>query len=65
MDKEVVTHVQGGEVFSFEVSNPITEIVVTSRDESFLLTTQGITDRKSGVSAITVGREVWGIYAIS
>ena len=58
MDKGVVAHVQVGEGFTCEVSNPITELGVTSRDETALLTIQGVTYRKFGVSSSTVSGEI-------
>ena len=33
MDERVVTHVKGDEIFSCMVSNPITDLIVTSCDE--------------------------------
>ena len=40
MDKGVVAHVRGGEGFSCEVSNRITELFVMSCDEAALLAIQ-------------------------
>ena len=40
MDEGVSTHVQGGRVFSYDVIYPITELVMTSRDEAALLAVQ-------------------------
>ena len=65
MYEGVVANMRGGEGFSCEVSDPITDLVVTSCDEAALLIVQGMTYRKFGVSAIKVGRKVWGIYAVS
>ena len=58
MDEGVVAHVRGGEGFYCEVSEPIAELVVTSRYEAVLLKVQGITDGSFGVATILVGREV-------
>ena len=52
---------RGGESFSGQVRNPITEIVLTLCDKTALLTVKGVSDRKGGVAAVTVVREVWEI----
>ena len=54
-------YVRGGERFSSQVHDPVTELVVTRRDKADPLTVKGMTDGKSGVAADTVMREVWGI----
>ena len=58
-------HVRGGESFSGRVCDPVMMIVVTRREKVAPLTVKGITDGKSGVTAVTVMREVWELYAIS
>ena len=63
--EEVVAHMQGGEGLAFKVSNPNKELVVTSNYEAALLTIKGTTDRKLGVVAITMRRDVWGIYSVA
>ena len=65
MDERLVVHIRGGEGFACEVSNPITELVVTSCDEAALVTTKGMKDRKFSVTEIAVRGEVWGIYAVA
>ena len=64
MHEGVVTHVQGGDQFPCEFSNPITELVATVSDEAALLKIQGMIDRKFGVVAITGSSEFWGIYSV-
>ena len=54
MDEGVIAHVRGDEGFSYKVSKPITEIVVTSRDEAALLAIQGRKNEKLGVAAVVV-----------
>ena len=50
----VVLHVVGGDGFTSQVCYPITELVVTRRDKAAIFTVKGVTDRKLGLSAITV-----------
>ena len=50
----------GGESFHGQICNPITEIVVTRRDEAAPLTVEGVVNRKIGVTAVTEIGEVWG-----
>ena len=38
----VVTHVRGGEDIACKVSDPVTELVVTRRDEAPLLAVEGL-----------------------
>ena len=65
MDEGVVTHVLEGEVFAFEVSKPITELVVKSNDDAALLTIQGVKYGKFGVAAITGSWEICRLYAVA
>ena len=64
VDEGVSAHVWWGEGFACKASDPITELVMASRDEAALLKIQGVTYGKFGVTTITVNWEVWGIYAI-
>ena len=57
-------HVGGGEGFVCQVCYPVTELVVTRRDEAALFTVKGVTDRELGLAAITVCWEVRGLEAI-
>ena len=55
----------GGEGFSSQVCYPVTEIVVTCRDEAALFIVKGLTDRKLGLAAITVCGQVREIKSIT
>ena len=44
-DFGVVTHMRGGGGLYCNVGDPITELVVTRRDEASLFVVQGVTDR--------------------
>ena len=65
MDEGVVAHMQGGESFACQVSDPITEIIVAIRDEDALLTIQGVTHENFGVASITKSWEVCSIYDLA
>ena len=52
---------RGGEIFTGQVRDPITELVVTRCDKSATLTVKVMANGKGGVTAVTVMREVWGI----
>ena len=52
---------RGGEYFSGQVSNPVTEIVLTRHDNTAPLALEGMSDRKGRVAAVKVVREVLGI----
>ena len=52
---------RAGEIFSSQVCDPVTKLVVTLRDKSFPLTVKGISDIEGGVAAVAVVREFWGI----
>ena len=58
-DEEVVAHVRRGEIFSGQVRNPVTGLVVTHRDKADPLAVKGTANGESGVAAVTVVREVW------
>ena len=52
---------QGGESFSFQVRDTVTDLVMTGRDKAALLKIQGVENRKVGVAAVTVMGKIWGI----
>ena len=52
---------RGGEIFSGQVLNPVTELVVMRHDKAAPLTVEGVVYRKGGVASIVVTGEVWGI----
>ena len=54
----------GSEGFSGQVCYPVTELVVTRRDEADLFAVKGVTDGELGLAAITVCWEVQGIKTI-
>ena len=60
-DEGVIVHMRGGEIFSGQVCNPLTDLIVTRRDKAALLTVEGLAYSKGGVAAVTLTGEVWGI----
>ena len=52
---------RGGEIFTVQVLDPVTEFVVTRRDKDTLLTVKVMADREGGVADVAVVREVWEI----
>ena len=52
---------RGGEIFAGQVRDPVTERVVTRRDKAAPITVKVRVYGKSGVAAVTVTREVWGL----
>ena len=50
---------RGVESFTSQVCDPVIELVVTLRDKADPLTVKGMVDRKGGVAAVGVMREVW------
>ena len=46
-----------------QVCYPITELIVTRRDEAALFTVMGVTDGKPRLTPLVMGREVWGAPA--
>ena len=61
----VVAYVRGGECPARQICNPITELIVTRRDEATPLAVEGVANGKPGVAAAVVFMEVWGIEAIA
>ena len=51
----------GSEVFSVQVCDPVSELVMTCRDESAPIAIKGMENGKFGILAVTVFGEVWGI----
>ena len=64
MDQRVVVHMQRGGGFACEVSDPITELIVTNRDEAALLAIQGVINEKLGVAAVAVIWEACKLYDV-
>ena len=50
---------RGGESFSGQVRNPVTELLRMRCDEAALLTIEAVENRKVGVVAVTLMGEVW------
>ena len=61
----VVGHVRGGEGPSWKVGDPITEIVVTRRDEAALISVQGVEDCEVRPTSITMGQKVGWLDVIA
>ena len=57
----VVVHVRRSEIFSSQVRNPVTELVVTRCDKAAPLIVKGLAYGKGSVAAVAVMREVWGL----
>ena len=55
---------QRGGGFACEVSDPITELIVTNRDEAALLAIQGVINEKLGVAAVAVIWEACKLYDV-
>ena len=54
----------GGESFASQVCYPVTELVVTRRDEAVLFTVKGVTDGKLCLTSVTECWKVRGLQAI-
>ena len=55
----VVAYVRGGECPARQIRDPVTELIVTRRDEATPLAFKGVADGEAGVAAVAVFREVW------
>ena len=62
---EVVAHMRGGEVLARNVGDPITELVVTCRDNYSLLAVEGVADVKYRATSIAMVRKSKGIGALA
>ena len=60
----VVTYVRGGESPACQIRDPVTELIMTRRDEATPLAVEGVVYGKFDVAAIAVFGEVWGLYMI-
>ena len=52
---------RGDEIFSGQVRDPVTELIVTRRDKSAPLTVKGVENGKVDVAAAAIMGEVWRI----
>ena len=50
---------RGGEGPASQIRNPVTELIITSRDEATTIAVEGVTNGEFGVAAVAVCREVW------
>ena len=50
-----------GEIFARQVREPVTELIVTRCDKAALLAVKGMVDGESGVAAVAIMMEVWGV----
>ena len=48
-----------------QIRDPVTELIVTRRDEATPLAVEGVANIKPGVAAVAVFGEVWGLKAIA
>ena len=61
----VVAHMRRGDGLSCKVGEPITELIVTRRDEAALFAVQGVADREGHPTAVAMGWKVRWIDVIS
>ena len=57
-------HVEGGEGLSIQICYSVTELVVTRRDKATFFEVKGVTDRKLGLTSVTVRGKVQGLQAM-
>ena len=65
VNEEVVAHVRGGESPARQIRDPVTELIMTRRDEATPLAVKGVANGKLGVAAVAVFGEVWGLEYIA
>ena len=65
MDEMSVAHVWVCILLLYGVNNPITDLVMTSCDEYIFIAVQCVMYREWCILSMAVGRNVWGIYAIT
>ena len=56
---------RGGESPARQIRDPVTELIVTRRDEATPLSVEGVADGEPGFAAVAVFGEVWGIEDIA
>ena len=59
-----VAYAGGGEGFASQVCYPVTDLVITRREEAALFTVKGVTDGELWLTSVTVRGKVRGIQAI-
>ena len=57
----VVAYVRGGESLARQIRDPVTELILTSRDKATPLAIEGVANRELVIVVIAVLGEVWGI----
>ena len=57
----VVAYVRRGEIPPRQIRDPVTELIMTRRDEANPLEVEGVKNGKFGVESVTVFGEVWGL----
>ena len=56
---------RGGEDLACQIRDPVTELIVTRCDKADPLAIKGVAYGESGIAAVTVFGEVWGLNAIA
>ena len=57
----VVAYVRRGECPARQIHDPVTELIVMRRDEAVTLEVEGLAYSESGIAAVTVLGEFWGL----
>ena len=61
VNEGVVAYMRGGEGPACQIRDPVTELIMTRRDEATPLAVEGVKNGKFGVAAVAVFGEVWGL----
>ena len=61
VNEGVVAYVRGGEIPARQIRDPVTDLIVTRCDKDTPLAIESVSYRESGIAAIAVFGEVWGI----
>ena len=61
----VVAYMRGGEGLVRQIRDPVTELIMTRSDEATPLAIKGVAYEESGIAAVLVFGEVWGLEAIA
>ena len=65
VNEGVVAYVRGGESPARQIRDPVTELIVTRRDEATPLAVEGVVNVNPGVAAVALFGEVWCLKAIA
>ena len=52
---------RGGESLARQIRDPVTELIETRHEKAIPIAIDGVANRESGIEAVTVFGEVWGI----